>query len=124
MVTVLGHAPSRALLRGIHALMYFYIPAVFALGHDVRCLTWQGGVTGTVKGDRARRVLQQCLAVQVQLLGDWECRAEYTRTLSVALLQWQPWMTSLDGGALPRQRPAGGVRGHPPAVHHAAAAKP
>jgi hypothetical protein len=73
------------------------VPALFVLGHDVRRLTWEGGVTGTVKGDVARTVLQRSLALQVHLLGDWECRAEYTRTLSVALLQWQPWMTTLPG---------------------------
>jgi hypothetical protein len=86
-----------ALLRGLEALLGFYIPALFILGHDVRELTWQGGVSGTVKGDVAHRVLQRSLAVQVHLLQDWECRAEYSRTLSVALLQWQPWMTTLPG---------------------------
>ena len=67
------------------------------LGHDVRELTWEGGVGGTVKGDVARRILQRSLGLQVHLLQDWECRAEYTRTLSVALLQWQPWMSALPG---------------------------
>ena len=77
--------------------MFFYVPAVFVLGHDVRELTWEGGVNGLVKGDVARKVLLRSLALQVHLLDDWECRAEYTRTLSVALLQWQPWMSALPG---------------------------
>ena len=74
-----------------------YMASVFILGHDVRGLTWQGGMSGTVKGDIARRVLMRSLALQVHLLSDWECKAEYTRTLSIALLQWQPWMTGLPG---------------------------
>ena len=38
-----------------------------------------------------------CLVVHVHLLQDWECKAEYTRTLSVALLCWQPMYSSLPG---------------------------
>ena len=84
-------------MRGVQALLDYYVPALFVLGHDVRELTWQGRAGGTVKGNVARRVLQRSLLLQVHLLQDWECRAEYSRTLSIALLQWQPWMSSLPG---------------------------
>ena len=85
------------LLLGLHDLLSFFVPAVFVLGCDVRELTWEGGVGGTATGLMAKRVLQRCLAVQVHLLQDWECQAEYTRTLSTALLQWHPWMSALPG---------------------------
>ena len=78
---------TRNLLQGLHDLLFYYLPALLVQGHDVRQLTWEGGVNGTVKGDVARRVLLRSLALQVHLLDDWECRAEYTRTLSVALMQ-------------------------------------
>ena len=58
---------------------------------------WRCGWGWTVKGEYARKVLLRCLACQVQLLGDWDCRTEYCRTLSVALLQWQPWYSTLPG---------------------------
>jgi hypothetical protein len=86
-------------LRSLHALLYHYLPALFVIGHDVRRLTWEGGVRGTVKGDVAKRVLESCLALQVHLLGDWDARTEYCRTLAVALLGWQPYMTQLPGCA-------------------------
>ena len=70
---------------------------LLVLGHGVRTLTWEGGLDGRVTGAHAKKVLTRCLVAQVQLLQDWECRTEYTRTLSVALLQWQPWHSSLPG---------------------------
>ena len=91
--------PSQRVLRSLHALLYHYLPALFVIGHDVRRLTWEGGVRGTVKGDVAKRVLESCLALQVHLLGDWDARTEYCRTLAVALLGWQPYMTQLPGCA-------------------------
>lgn len=85
------------MLKGLQSLLYFYLPALFNLGHKVRRLTWEGGLHGAVTGALAREVLEQCLALQLQLLDDWECKAEYTRTISVALLCWQPFMSSLPG---------------------------
>ena len=85
------------MLQGLHNLLYFYLPALFTLGYKVRKLAWEGRAGGTVRGDLAREVLEQCLALHIQLLGDWECKAEYTRTLSVALLCWQPMYSGLPG---------------------------
>ena len=79
------------------ALLSFYVPALFIIGHNVRTLYWEGGVSGTVKGTLARTVLQQCLGVHVHLQQDWDCKAEYSRTLSVALLSWQPYHSGLPG---------------------------
>ena len=79
--------------------MHHYLPALFVIGHDVRRLTWEGGVAGTVRGDLARRVLEHCLVLQVHLLQDWDARSEYCRTLSVALLTWQPYLSQLPGCA-------------------------
>ena len=46
---------TRNLLQGLHDLLfYYYLPALLVQGHDVRELTWEGGVNGTVKGDVAR----------------------------------------------------------------------
>lgn len=92
-----GHALGKALLLGLQSLLGFYLPAVLAIGHDVRELTWEGGLTGTAKGVLARQVLQRCLGVQLALLQDWECKCEYTRSLSIALLQWQPALSAMPG---------------------------
>ena len=85
------------LLTCLHNLLYSWLPVILLLGHWVRQLTWEGGVDGTIKGDKARVLLLRALAAQVQLLQDWQCETEYCRTLSVALLQWQPWMSTLPG---------------------------
>ena len=90
-------ASGSNLLKGLHSLLYFYLPALFSLGYKVRKLAWEGRVGGSVRGDLAREVLEQCLALHIQLLGDWDCKAEYTRTLSVALLCWQPTYSALPG---------------------------
>ena len=63
----------------------------------VRRLTWEGRPGQSTTGEVAKRLLGHCLAVQVHLLQDWECKSEYSRTLSVALLGWQPWMSRLPG---------------------------
>ena len=86
-----------ALLRGIHAMLHFYIPSLFIVGRNVRRLTWEGGLGGSAKGLDARVILEQCLAIHTNVLGDWQCKSEYTRTLSVALLAWQPYYSSLPG---------------------------
>ena len=88
---------SRVLYSGLRDLLEFFVPALFVLGHQVRRLTWDGRVGGSATGLEAKRVLQCCLALQVHITGDWDCRQEYTRTLSVALLNWQPRYSSLPG---------------------------
>ena len=87
--------PVYSFLAGLHALLHFYVPALFVVGHNVRRLYWEGRPGDAVTGALAHRVLLQCLNLHVHLQGDWLCRAEYTRTLSVALLGWQPYLLSL-----------------------------
>ena len=74
-----------------------YIPAIYVLGYWVRSLYWEGYPGGTIHGIRARMILQCCLGLQLDITGDHECRLEYSRSLSVALLTWQPWMSRLPG---------------------------
>ena len=62
------------MLGSLWALLYQYLPALFVIGHDVRRLTWEGGVGGDVRGDLARRILENCLVLQVHLLDDWDTR--------------------------------------------------
>ena len=90
---------EHSVLLGLHHLLCFWLPAVFSVGHKVRRCTWEGRPGGTVRGDTAKLVLQQCLGLMMQLQADWECKEEYTRSLSVALLSWQPWHSSLPGCA-------------------------
>ena len=81
----------------MNALLRFYIPTLFIIGRNVRRLTWEGGLNGTAKGVDARNVLEQCLVLHACVLSDWGCKAEYTRTISVALLDWQPFYSNLPG---------------------------
>ena len=85
------------MVLGLWNLLSFHLPALFVLGVKVRQLTWEGGVGGKRTGSHARTLLQQCLAMQVHVTGDWEAKQEYTRTLSVALLAWQEWYNHLPG---------------------------
>ena len=85
------------LLNGLRQLVNFYVPALFLLGVRARRLTWEGGVHGSRRGDAARRLLETCLGVQVHLTDDWEGKLEYSRTLAIALLTWQPWYDTLPG---------------------------
>ena len=87
----------RELLRGAHLLLFHYIPALFGLGHQVRRLTWEGGADGVVKGIHARQLLEEALSLHVQLQGDWQCKTEYTRSLSLALVTWHPSLSKLPG---------------------------
>ena len=88
---------TSGILQGLHTLLYWYLPCVFALGTMVRRLTWEGRPGQSTTGEVAKRLLGHCLAVQVSLQGDWEGKSEYSRTLSLALLSWQPWMSRLPG---------------------------
>lgn len=90
-------ASVRQMLLGIRALLEFYVPALFIIGRNVRNLAWEGGIGGRYTGTLAREVLEQCLALHMNVLSDWDCKAEYTRTLSVALLSWQPYYSGLPG---------------------------
>jgi len=90
------------------------------IGFDVRQLNWDGGVDGTTRGDVAKRVMERCLALQVHLMGDWECKLEYSRSLSMALLGWTSWHSQLPGCCFAEEfcEPDGGAsEGQPDPVH-------
>ena len=78
------------LFEGLRQLLEFWIPAVFHLGLKVRQCYWNGAPGGSVRGGRAREILMQALVMQAHLRRDHHASEEYTRTLSVALLMWQP----------------------------------
>lgn len=80
-------------LAALDALLHFYLPAVFRVGHKVRCCTWEGRVAGT--GKWAKEAMEQCLVLLIHLLQDVLCKNEYVRTLAVALATWQPWMEKI-----------------------------
>lgn len=84
-------------LRGLESLLAFYVPALFGLGVLVRQCTWEGRPDQSVKGDVARKVLEQTLAILVHLYSDWEAKEEYVRTIAVALMLWEPWFSNLPG---------------------------
>ena len=95
--TDISLAHGKALVLGLQSLMHFYVPALFAIGRGVRRLFWEGAVGGPATGLDARKVLEQCLNVHAHATGGWRCTAEYSRTLSVALLAWQPYFNDLPG---------------------------
>ena len=84
-----------SMLEGLESLLAIWIPALVTLGYWVRECYWQGGPGGQRKGIHAKRVLQHALAMLASLRGDWDCKEEYTRTVAVSLLCWQPWMDSI-----------------------------
>lgn len=88
---------AEEILYGLDDLLSFYVPTLLHIGYKVRECSWNGRPGGGVLGDTARRVLEMCLLVQVHLLQDRQARTEYVRTISVALLAWQPWMSRLPG---------------------------
>ena len=57
----------------------------------VRQCTWCGQPGGSVTGRTAHQVLCECLLLQVHL------QQEYTRTIALALLSWQPWLMDRPG---------------------------
>ena len=87
------------ILSGIRSLLLFYAPLLLHLGYIVRQCTWCGRPDGSVRGDTARSLLEYCLLIQTHVLQDWQCSTNYVRTISLALLSWQPWMSRLPGCA-------------------------
>ena len=83
-----------SLIQGLHELLTFYVPALFNLGYQVRQCTWEGRPDGRVKGDTARGILEHCVVLQTHLQEDWVGRTHYVRTMSLALLTWQPHICS------------------------------
>ena len=91
-------AASLVLLRGLRALLFYYIPAVFKLGVLVRNCTWAGRGRGS--GAEALMAMRQALLLLLALLGPTKARStKYCKTISVALLLWQPWYDRLPGCA-------------------------
>ena len=80
-------------LTALQSLLFFYLPAVFRLGYKVRSCTWEGREVGS--GVWAREIMEQTFLLLLHLLKDADCKNEYVRTLSVALVTWQPWMSRI-----------------------------
>ena len=72
-------------------------PLLFRLGYLVRRCTWEGRPGGLVTGAFAQEILRSCLAIQCCVLDDYRAGQEYSKTIAVALLMWQPWMSTLPG---------------------------
>lgn len=83
------------ILVAMKVMLKFYLPAVFRIGYLVRCCTWEGRGRGT--GEKAKHVLEEILLLLVHLLSDSNAKNEYVRTISVALLTWSPFLSSLPG---------------------------
>jgi hypothetical protein len=81
------------LLRGMDVLLNFYLPAVFRLGYHARCCTWDGRARNTATS--ALNVMEQSCVLLVHLLHDSAAKNEYVRTLSVAIVSWQRWHSTL-----------------------------
>ena len=71
-------------LEGLLVLLKVYCPALLAIGTAVRNCTWDGRYEK--RGSDARQVLQDCLILLANVLGDTSGKVEYMRTLCVALL--------------------------------------
>ena len=82
-------------LSGLRMLLEFWLPAAFRMGFLVRSCCWEGRQQGS--GAMAFSTIGQCLLLLVQLLGVKAAKNEYVRTLSIAILFWQPWHSILQG---------------------------
>ena len=80
-------------LRALHLLMSFFLPALFRIGWLVRCCTWEGREANSSAG--CRHILEEIMVLLMHLLGDSGAKNEYVRTISVTLLTWQPWNNKL-----------------------------
>jgi hypothetical protein len=83
------------LLVGLQSLLSFYLPAVFRAGYLVRCCTWEGRASGS--GSKAKQVLEDIFVLLVHLLQARSRTNEYVRTIAVALITWQPFMSKMPG---------------------------
>ena len=80
----------------LQALLGFWLPAAFKLGHMVSEAGWESRAEGSGKGVFA--MLGQCLMLLIHLFGPAVAVKEnYVRTLSCALVTWQSWMESVPG---------------------------
>lgn len=85
------------LVRGLHSLLYEYVPAIFMLGFLVRESHWACRSGGT--SAEAHKLLQWSLHILVHLTWGSEGSVEYVRTVVVALLMWSEWHSSTPGVA-------------------------
>ena len=81
------------LLVGLQTLLCFYLPAVFRVGYLVRCCTWEGRAAGS--GTTAKQVIEDVFVLLVHLLQEKCCKNEYVRTLGVAIITWQSFMSRM-----------------------------
>jgi hypothetical protein len=72
-----------------------FCPAVFAVGVKVRDCNWEGMSIGTAAA--AEEATQWALAIILRLDPSVLRRLKYRKTLSIALLQWTPWMRACPG---------------------------
>lgn len=89
------HGKRKIWLEGFLTLLNVYCPALLVLGCAVRDCTWDG--RQATRGKQACGILQDCLALLVNLLGSGAHRVEYVRTICVALLGWNKWMDAIPG---------------------------
>jgi hypothetical protein len=83
------------ILKGLKDLLDFYLPAVFRIGYLVRCCTWEGRARGT--GEKAKQILEEVLIILMHLQQDFQAKDPYVRTIAVALLTWQNYLSGLPG---------------------------
>jgi hypothetical protein len=93
-----GERPRGVLLRllgALHDLLDFWLPAVFRIGYLARCCTWEGRTPNSAV--TALELLEQTLVLLVRLTAKSSGKTAdpYVRTISAALLAWQPWHSSL-----------------------------
>jgi hypothetical protein len=80
------------LLVALQDLLDFWMPAVFRMGYLTRTCTWDGRGSGSAT--IALEVLQEVLVMLVYLTAD-RGSDPYVRTISVALLSWRTWHSTL-----------------------------
>ena len=88
---------KKKMLEALSQVLNLWAPALFRLGFMVRQCTWEGYPGGQVTGRTAHQVLCECLLLQTHVQQDWDAKLEYTRTIALALMTWQPWMMERPG---------------------------
>ena len=84
-------------LVGLQALLQFWLPAAFRMGYMVREASWNGRTAGG--GKQVFSMFGQALQLLVHLLGVCSAsRDSYVRTVSCALLAWQPLLDETTWG--------------------------
>ena len=81
------------IVKGLQILLDYWLPAAFRIGYLVRSCCWEGRQQGSC--DLAHSATGQCLLLMIQLIGSKAANDPYCRTLSCAMLFWQPWHSLL-----------------------------